>query len=169
MTEPGPESAATPPNDQPAAPHSRLTGLFSQLRSVSQGAVRAALARLIEGPREPDAPVENADEAAAVPPQESRRIRVLHTVTEQLRGAADNYVAAKLDELEARVDVKLDQIEERIDRKITELDQQLSQMRDRELRHRLRVLKLTLVFTVFVAVISLVYKWVELLWLQPHG
>jgi len=168
MTEPGPDPAPTPA-DEPAAPHrSRLSGFFAQLRTASQGAVRAALGRLIDGPREPEPPPGTATTAAAQPEQ-SRRIRVLHTVTEQLRGAADSYVAAKLDEIEARVDVKLDQIEERIDRKITELDRQLSQMRDRELRHRLRLLKLTLVFAVFVALLSLVYKWIELLWLQPHG
>ena len=91
---------------------------------------------------------------------------MLHAVAEQLRGAADSYLAAKLDEIEARVDEKLDHVEQRIDRKIVELHEQLAEMRDRELRHRLRLLKITLIFTVLVAIISLVYKWVELHWIE---
>ncbi|MFQ6048799.1 MAG: hypothetical protein ACE5K7_05495 [Phycisphaerae bacterium] len=83
----------------------------------------------------------------------------MHAAAERLRGAADSYIAAKLDEIEARVDAKLDHVERRIDAKIVELHEQLQQMRDRELRHRLRLLKITLVFTVLVAAVSLVYKW----------
>ncbi|MBW7904154.1 MAG: hypothetical protein LC135_13550 [Phycisphaerae bacterium] len=86
------------------------------------------------------------------------RVSLLRQVAEQLRGAADGYIAAKLDEIEARVDAKLDVIEERIDRKVSELHEKLREARDAELRHRLRLLKITLVFTVLVAVVSLGYK-----------
>jgi hypothetical protein len=34
-------------------------------------------------------------------------------------------------------------------------------MRDRELRHRLRMLRITLIFTVLVALLSLGYKWLS--------
>ena len=81
-----------------------------------------------------------------------------------MRGAADAYLAAKLDEIEARVDDKLDHIEARIDRKIVELHQQLVELRDREVRHRLRLLKITLIFTVLVALLSLGYKCASKYW-----
>jgi hypothetical protein len=87
------------------------------------------------------------------------RLRVLHSMAEQLRGAADSFLAAKLDEIEARVDTKLDDIESRIDEKIAEMHTHLAEMRDRELKHRLRILKVTLIFTVLVAALGLGYKW----------
>lgn len=92
------------------------------------------------------------------------RVRMLHGVTETLRGAADEYLAAKLDEIEARVDEKLDEIEARLDRKVREIHTQLGELRDQEIRHRLRILRLTLIFTVLVAALSLVYKWVVTHW-----
>jgi hypothetical protein len=94
-----------------------------------------------------------------------QRVNVMHNVAEKLRGAADNYIAAKLDELEARVDAKLDHIERRIDDKIVQLHQQLLEMRDRELRHRLRLLKITLIFTALAALLSLGYKWIVSKWI----
>jgi polyferredoxin len=57
------------------------------------------------------------------------------------------------------VDAKLDHVERRIDAKIVELHRNLREMRDRELRHRLRILRITLILTVLVAVLSLGYKW----------
>ena len=96
-----------------------------------------------------------------------QRVTVLHGMAEKLRGAADSYIAAKLDEIEARVNVKLNHIEHRIDDKIVELHKQLAEMRDRELRHRLRMLKITLIFTVLVALLSLGYKWILQYWISP--
>ena len=75
-------------------------------------------------------------------------------------------VLIKLDEIEARVDAKLDGIERRIDQKILGLHEQLRALRDQELRHRLRLLKLTLLFSVLVAVLSLGYKWIVQQWLN---
>jgi hypothetical protein len=40
-----------------------------------------------------------------------------------------------------------------------QLNQQLVQMRDQELQFRLRLLRYTLIFTVLVALLSLLYKW----------
>ncbi len=110
-----------------------------------------------EGDTTSSRPLERTDAGAA-------RLNLLHGVAEKVRGAADTYIAAKLDEIEARVDTKLDHIEQRIDEKIIELHDQLREMRDRELRHRLRLLKLTLIFTVLVALLSLVYKWASDMW-----
>ena len=153
--------------EQPAEPSDRreretvrrrgtlLGSLADSRRQLGRDVVSIAMGRP-EGPEPPE-----PDPTAAPPAQTptETRIRVLHEVAERLRGAADSYIAAKLDELEARVDAKLDHIEQRIDRKIVELHQQLRELRDQEIRHRLRLLKLTLVFTVLVALLSLGYKW----------
>lgn len=146
---------------------SLLGSVFAGVRRAGRDMVSVALGRLLDAPEAPHAAPDGRDalETTGTPVElATRRLGMLHAVTEQLRGAADEYLAAKMDEIEARVDQKLDVIEERIDRKIVELHAQLAEMRDRELRHRLRLLKITLIFTVLVAVLSLVYKWVEKLW-----
>jgi|CXWL01.1.fsa_nt_gi hypothetical protein len=68
-------------------------------------------------------------------------------IAQRLRGAADDYIAAKLDE-----------IEERIDAKLGEIDRRLADWRDREIANRLKILRWTLIFTVLVALISLGYN-----------
>ncbi|NOS99897.1 MAG: hypothetical protein HOP29_04660 [Phycisphaerales bacterium] len=69
-------------------------------------------------------------------------------VAKRLRGAADDYVREKLDEIERRIDRKLD-----------EIDRRLGEWRDREMSHRLRILKITLLVTILVAVLSLLYDY----------
>lgn len=71
-------------------------------------------------------------------------------VARRLRGAADDYVREKLDEIEKRIDLKLD-----------EIDRRLGEWRDREMSHRLRILKITLLFTIVVAVVSLLYDYIR--------
>lgn len=165
---PQPSDAAPPPEAKSVSTWSAgprlLRGVLRGAQWVGQGVVTRAVGALLDvGTRKDVPPPPNGTE----PPRKNdaaRRVGVLHAITEQLRGAADDYVAAKLDEIEARVDQKLDVIEERIDRKIVTLHQQLAEMRDRELRHRLRLLRMTLIFTALVAVLSLLYKWIEKLW-----
>ncbi len=72
---------------------------------------------------------------------------VVGGLANRLRGAADEYVHAKLEEIEARIDTKLDAI-----------DQRLAEWRDREVANRLKILRITLIFTVLVATLSLGYK-----------
>lgn len=67
-------------------------------------------------------------------------------LTRRIRGAADDYVREKLDEIEARIDRKLD-----------EIDRRLGEWRDREIRNRLTILKWTLIFSIIVALVSLGY------------
>lgn len=67
-------------------------------------------------------------------------------VAKKLRGVADDYIAEKLDEIERRIDLKLD-----------EIDRRLSEWRDREVSHRLRIIKITLIASILVAVLSLLY------------
>jgi tetrahydromethanopterin S-methyltransferase subunit G len=69
-------------------------------------------------------------------------------VAKRIRGYADEYVHEKLDEIERRIDRKLD-----------EIDTRLGEWRDREVKHRLRILKLTLLFSILVALISLLYDY----------
>jgi hypothetical protein len=141
--------------------HRFARGLFGNLRRIGAEAVSITLGRLV---RDSDRTgQEQADTGAESPPGAPsatvRKLGMLHGVTERLRGAADSFVAAKLDEIEARVDVKLDDIEGRIDHKLVQIHKQLGELRDREIRHRLRLLKLTLIFTVLVGLLSLGYKW----------
>ncbi len=73
---------------------------------------------------------------------------VVGGIARRLRGVADDYVREKLDEIEIRIDRKLD-----------EIDRRLSEWRDREVANRLRVLKITLLVTILVALLSLGYDW----------
>jgi len=75
---------------------------------------------------------------------------VVGGLAEKLRGAADDYVAAKLDEIEQRIDCKLD-----------EIDRRLAEWRDREIANRLRIIKITLVASVLVALLSVVMAWMK--------
>ena len=71
-------------------------------------------------------------------------------VARRLKGAADEYVAEKLDEIERRIDRKLD-----------EIDRRLCEWRDREVSHRLRIIKITLAASVLVALLSLLYDYLR--------
>jgi hypothetical protein len=163
--EPKAESAeATPPEAAgETKPGSPLGSFLSHARQVGRDVLSVTLGRFGDSEAPPPAKAEDevGDDLSTEGAKSRHRVGMLHAMAEQLRGAADDYVAAKLDEIEARVDQKLDGIEQRIDQKIIDLQKHLEALRDQELRHRLRLLKLTLIFTVLVAVLSLVYKWVE--------
>jgi hypothetical protein len=75
---------------------------------------------------------------------------VVGGIARRLRGAADDYVREKLDEIEARIDRKLD-----------EIDKRMGEWRDREITNRLKIIKITLVASVIVALISLGYDLVK--------
>ena len=100
------------------------------------------------------AETEPAAEHATVRPAVSheslrRRIQrdgIVPALAGGLRDVADDYVAQKLDEIERRIDRKLD-----------EIDARLAEWRDREVQNRLKILKITLVVSIFVAVICFVY------------
>jgi hypothetical protein len=75
---------------------------------------------------------------------------VVGGIARKIRGVADDYVREKLDEIEARIDRKLD-----------EIDRRLAEWRDREIENRLRIIKITLVASVIVALLSLGYDLVK--------
>ena len=71
-------------------------------------------------------------------------------LTRKFKGVADDYVREKLDEIEMRIDRKLD-----------EIDRRLGEWRDREIRNRLRIVKITLIASIIVAAVSLGYDYVK--------
>ena len=80
---------------------------------------------------------------------------VVGGIASKLRGVADDYVREKLDEIEARIDRKLD-----------EIDQRLAEWRDREVANRLKILKITLLVSILVALVSLGY---DVLTVEPDS
>ncbi len=75
---------------------------------------------------------------------------VVGGITRKIKGVADDYVREQLDEIETRIDRKLD-----------EIDSRLGEWRDREIRNRLRIVKITLLASIVVAVLSLGYDYVK--------
>jgi len=75
---------------------------------------------------------------------------VVGGIAHRLRSVADDYVREKMDEIEARIDRKLD-----------EIDARLAEWRDKEIANRLRIIKITLVVSVLVALLSLGYNLVK--------
>ena len=78
-------------------------------------------------------------------------------IANRVKRQADSYVNQKLDEIEARIDRKLD-----------EIDRRLAEWRDKEIANRIRILKITLWISVVVAVISLIYSYVQVEAKQWH-
>jgi tetrahydromethanopterin S-methyltransferase subunit G len=75
---------------------------------------------------------------------------VVGGIARTIRGVADGYVHEKLDEIEARIDRKLD-----------EIDRRLGEWRDREIVNRLKIIKITLIASVFVFLLSLGYNYLK--------
>ncbi len=90
---------------------------------------------------------ENGLSASASLKNEIEDRGIVAGIANRLRGAADDYIR-----------IKLDEIEDRIDSKLEEIDRRLGEWRDREVANRLRILRITLVFTVLVVIMSLGYN-----------
>ncbi len=122
------------------------------------------LAKMIDGGESAESadveslPPDSIDKPSAEPSEAARAslrrqiedLGVVGGIAQRLRGAADDYIKVKLDEIEARIDLKLN-----------EIDQRLAEWRDREIANRLKILRLTLGFTVVVAVLSLGYNFIK--------
>jgi len=76
---------------------------------------------------------------------------VVGGIASKLRGAADDYINAKLDEIEKRIDQKLDDI-----------DRRLAEWRDQEIANRLKIIKITLIASAIIALISLIYSYLKM-------
>lgn len=129
----------------------KAEGWWSRVRRARRSIVASMINRMIE-------PDKGGGEYRFLPDEEERetikeRIRnvgVVGGLARTLRSAADDYVAEKLDEIEARIDRKLD-----------EIDRRLCEWRDREVANRLRIIRITLISTVVVALLSLGYEYVK--------
>lgn len=133
----------------------RRCGWLARARQKRRSIVGAILGRLLE-----DAPAD--EEYKFLPENEDGpslkdSIRdgiedagVVGGIARKLRGVADQYVHEKLDEIERRIDRKLD-----------EIDQRLAEWRDREISNRLRLIKITLISAIVVALVSLGYDYVK--------
>jgi hypothetical protein len=75
-------------------------------------------------------------------------------------GLVDPYVRRKMDEIEIRVDNKLDEIEHRVHRMVDEFDERLDARLEREVAHRLKIIRITLIISLIIALLSLGYAWV---------
>jgi hypothetical protein len=132
-------------------------GFWTTLRRRRRAVVGSLLTKLFERPQ-----VEGGeyhflpdDDALGAADRRSLKQEVVERglvggIAQKLRGAADDYIKVKLDEIETRIDAKLD-----------EIDKRLGQWRDREVANRLKILRITLIFTVLVAVLSLGYNLVK--------
>lgn len=125
---------------------------WDRVRRKRRRAVGSLISRVVNGPPE------EADEYRFLPENGQtgtlkKQIEdegVVGGIARKLRGAADEYVRVKLDEIEARIDSKLD-----------EIDQRLAEWRDREIANRLRIIKITLVASILVALLSLGYSYIK--------
>ncbi len=126
---------------------------MNRLRRGRRRVVAGLITRVVNGydMGEPEAYRFLPEEGAA--PSLKERIAedgVVGSVVRRIRGVADDYVREKLDEIEARIDQKLD-----------EIDSRLAEWRDQEVANRLKLIKITLVASILVAILSLAYSYVK--------
>jgi hypothetical protein len=129
-------------------------GFWRKFHRKRRRLLGSMIERLVEAPTAPP-PAESAE--VETPEETRRRIRsqiedhgLVGGIASRLRGAADSYIENKLDEIELRIDKKLEDI-----------DRRLAEWRDREIANRLRILRITLAFTLLVALVSLGYNYVK--------
>lgn len=134
----------------------RQDGFWKRLSRKRRRLAASIVTRLVDKPGKEQAgdyqflPEDPADRSQ--PDRESLRTEIeehgiVGGLASRIRGAADVYVHDKLDEIEARIDAKLN-----------EIDKRLAEWRDREVANRLKILRITLIFTVVVALLSLGYN-----------
>jgi len=129
----------------------RKAGFWGRMQRRRRALVGSWIDRIVEGSK-------TEDEYQFLPEDEARSslketiedVGVVSGIAQKLRGAADEYLHQKLDE-----------IEQRIDRKLDEIDRRLGEWRDQEVKNRLRLIKITLVSAIVVAVISLGYNYLK--------
>ena len=128
-------------------------GLGARVRRAQRRVVGSIVSKLVL----PSAPSkQNAyqflpdQEATPSLKEEIEQTGLVGGVARKLRGVADDYVKEKLDDIERRIDRKLD-----------EIDGRLGEWRDREMTHRLRIIKITLLASILVAILSLLYDYLR--------
>jgi hypothetical protein len=142
-------------------------GLFSKLNRKRRAALGSLIANII-GEEESGSEYQylpsdlppHADAAASGPRAASIKDDIEESglfggITNRIKKTADAYLNQKLDEVEARIDRKLD-----------EIDRRLAEWRDKEIANRIRILKITLWASVIVAIVSLIYSYIQVYF--PH-
>jgi hypothetical protein len=124
----------------------RSESLWSKLRRARRAAVGGLISRMVEPKSSGEYRFLPEDNSGPSLREDIRDQGVMGGIARRLRGVADDYVKEKLDEIESRIDHKLD-----------EIDRRLSEWRDREIANRLRILKITLLVTILVAIVCLSY------------
>lgn len=129
----------------------RQAGFWARVRRKRRSVAGALIGRVVEGTTSNGEYRFLPESGEGQSLKESiEHVGVVGGIAQKLRGAADQYVHEKLDEIEKRVDRKLD-----------EIDHRLSEWRDREISNRLRIIKITLIATILVAIISLGYDYLK--------
>jgi len=133
----------------------KVQGIGTLLRTARSRVIGAMVSKLLP----PDSAAKGSD-YRFLPDDPSSSTTTLHDqivqtgfvggVARKIKGVADDYVREKLDE-----------IEQRIDRKLDEIDERLGEWRDREMTHRLRIIKVTLLASILVALLSLLYDYLH--------
>ncbi|HEX2972119.1 MAG TPA: hypothetical protein VHP11_07290 [Tepidisphaeraceae bacterium] len=150
----------------------RQEGLFAKLNRKRRSLLGSLVSNMLgesESSSEyqflpPQQANENASPNVAPPPrtaslkEEIEEAGLIGGIAERIRKSADSYVNQKLDEIEARIDRKLD-----------EIDRRLAEWRDKEIANRIRILKITLWASVIVAVVSLLYSYIDIYLRQLFG
>jgi len=126
---------------------------LDRVRRRRRQLVGSLISKVVNGP------VQDDDETYRFLPEEGHTPALQRHITEEgvvggiartIRGVADGYVHEKMDEIESRIDRKLD-----------EIDRRLGEWRDREIANRLKIIKITLVASVLVALLSLGYNYLK--------
>jgi len=136
----------------------KQVGFWQRWRRKRRSAVASWLSKMIDGKTDQRADdyqflPDDAEDPNVAARSLKRQIEdkgVVGGIASRLRGAADDYIK-----------VKLDEIEQRIDAKMNDIDQRLAEWRDREVANRLKILRITLAFTVLVALLSLGYNYIK--------
>ena len=147
--------AAPRPSDTEAELARRIRkkeGLRDRWRRKRRSIVGGWMASLLEGNRGDEGEYHFLPDQSEHAPVRDRieNVGVVGGIARTIRGVADDYVHEKLDEIERRIDAKLEQI-----------DQRLEEWRDREVTNRIRLLRITLITAIVVAVISLGYDYAK--------
>ncbi len=134
----------------------RAETLWDKVQRRRRRVIGSIINRVVNGPKDESEEYrflpEDRTGVAGTPPSLKEQIveeGVVGGIARRLRGVADDYVREKLDEIERRIDHKLD-----------EIDRRLAEWRDREIANRLKIIKITLVASVIVALLSLGYDYV---------
>lgn len=130
----------------------RQEGFWSRVRRKRRAVVGSLISKALEGAKvQGDYHFLPEDDAGASLKETIKDVGVVGGIAQKLRGAADVYIEQKLDEIERRIDAKLDDI-----------DGRMAEWRDEEVKNRLRIVRITLVTAIVVAVLSLGYNYVKI-------